>query len=178
MPAYDKADIQRRMHGASGLAQLRVLIVRLCDPCEQLDRVGAGAAVAKADDRQPPDGRVRVPRGELVQERAERVDVAGMVPRERLERDQRGAPRGGALVLEAAAQQLELLAEAELRDRAVALRAHPVVGVPRGGFDLLVPLDPERRDRALVPGLRELVRAGSRLDEGHAGWSERGAGPT
>ena len=51
-------------------------------------------------------------------------------------------------------------------------------GVPCGGFDLLVPLDPERRDRALVPGLRELVRAGSRLDEGHAGWSERGAGPT
>ena len=90
-----------------------------------------GGAVLQADDREPPNGRVRVARRELVQERPEGVDVARVVARERLERDQRGAARGRALVLEPAAQQLELLAEPELRDRAIGLGADAVVGVAR-----------------------------------------------
>ena len=49
-----------------------------------------------------------------------RVDVAGMVARERLQRDQRRAARARALVLEPPPEQLELLPEAELRDRPVA----------------------------------------------------------
>ena len=127
-----------------------------------------GVPFLQADDREPPHGDVRVARRELVEQRAERVDVAGMRPREALERDERRAARGRALVLEPAAQQLELLAEAELRDRAVRLRAHAVVGVARARLDLLVPLRAKLRERALVTGLREGVRLGSRLGERHA----------
>ncbi len=108
---------------AGGLAQLGVLLVGVGDPVEDLDRVALRRAVAQADDREPPDRDVRVARGELVEQRAERVDVAGVVPREALERDERRSARGRALVLEAAAQQLELLPEPELRDRPVRLSA-------------------------------------------------------
>jgi hypothetical protein len=102
-----------------------------------------------------------------------------MVSRERLEGDQRRAAGRGALVLEPASQELELLAEAELGDCAVRLRSHAVVGVARPGLDLLVPLDTERRKRTLVAGLREGVRLGSRLGEAHTSESsDRAPGPT
>ena len=52
---------------------------------------------------------------QLVQERAHGVDDAGAVAREPLQRDERGAAAGRALVLEPASQQLGLLPEAELR---------------------------------------------------------------
>ena len=52
---------------------------------------------------------------ELVQQRPHAVDDARVVAREQLEREQRGAAAGRALVLEPAPQQLDLLAEAELR---------------------------------------------------------------
>src|SRR5688572_31825648 len=47
---------------------------------------------------------------ELVQRRPDAVDDAGRVPREELEREQRGSAARRALVLEPAAQQLDLLA--------------------------------------------------------------------
>ena len=111
---------------------------------------------------------VRVARSEIVEQRAKRVDVAGMRSGEALERDERGATRRRAFVLETAAEQLELLAEAKLRDRPVRLRAHAVVGVACTRLDLLVPLGAKLRERALVTCLRECVRLGSRLGDGHA----------
>ena len=99
----------------------------------------------------------------------ERVDIPGMVSREAFERDERRAARRRAVVLESPAQELELLPEPELRDRAVGLGAVAVVRVARCRLDLLVPLRPELCERALVAGLRECVRLGSRLGERHAG---------
>ena len=89
---------------------------------------GLRRAVLEADDREPPNRHVRVAGRQLVQERPHAVDVAGVPPRETFERDQGRPARGGRLVLEPAPQQLELLPEAELRDGAVGLRPHAVVG--------------------------------------------------
>ena len=104
----------------------------------------------------------------------------GLRPREALERDQRRAARGRALVLEPAPQELELLPEAELRDRAVGLRADAVVAAARGGLELVVPLAregwraPSRRRRP-----RERVRVLGGLGERHATVErERAPGPT
>ena len=109
-------------------------------PSRMHDRLPRRGAVLEADDRKPPHRDVRVARRELVEQRPVRVDVAGMVAREPLERDQGRAANGWALVLEPAAQQLELLAEPKLRDRAVRDGTHPVVGVARRRLDLVVPL--------------------------------------
>ena len=113
-----------------------------------------GVPFLQADHGEPAYRGVRVARRELVQERAERVDVARVVSREALERDERRAARGRALVLEPAPQELELLAEPELGDRAIGLGADAVVGVAGAGLDLLVPLRPELRERRarLPPG--------------------------
>ena len=119
---------------------------------------------------------VRIASGELVQQRTESVDVARVRSREPLERDERRAARGRALVLEPAAQELELLPEPELRDRPIGLRANAVVRVASRCLDLLVPLRPELCERALVACLRESVRLGSRLGESHE-IEERGRGP-
>ena len=164
--------------GARRLAQLRVLVVVVGDPVEDLQRRGLRGSVPEAHDRQPPHRDVRIPRCEIMEQRAERVDVARMTARETFERDERRPASRRAVVLEPAAQELELLPEAELRDRAIGLRADAVVRVAGARLDLLVPLRPELRERALVAGLGEGVRLGSRLRERHAGWSERGAGPT
>jgi hypothetical protein len=91
---------------------------------------------------------------------------------------ERRAAIARALVLEAAAQQLELLAEPELRDRAIRDAAHAIVGVPRRRLELVVPLAPKCGERALIAGGRERIRLFGSLRERHAGWSERGTGPT
>jgi hypothetical protein len=101
-----------------------------------------------------------------------------MLARQELERDERRPAAGGALVLEAAAEQLELLPEPELADGSVGERADAVVGVSRVRLDLVVPLRAELRELALRPALRERVGLRGGLGEGQAGWSERGAGPT
>ena len=102
-----------------------------------------------------------------------------MVAREPFERDQRRAARGRGLVLEPAPEQLELLAEAELRDRAVGLRADAVVGAAGGVLELVVPLLAQRRERLLVAGGRELVGASRGLGERHAiDEAGRAPGPT
>ena len=157
-----------RRDGARGLAQLRVLIVVVGDPVQDLDRVALRRAVAQAHDREASDGHIRVARSEIVEERAKRVDVAGMRSGEALERDERGAACRRALVLESATEQLELLAEAKLRDGPVRLSANAVVGVAGTRLDLLVPLGAKLRERALVTSLRECVRLGSRLGDRHA----------
>lgn len=102
-----------------------------------------------------------------------------MVARESLERDQRRAARGRALVLEAAPDELELLAEAELRDRPVGLRADAVVDAPDRVLELLAPLGPERRESTLVPRLGKRVGLGSGFLQGQrgslTGYSRRGS---
>jgi hypothetical protein len=64
-------------------------------------------------------------------------------------------------------------------DRAIRLGPNAVVGIPRVGLDLLVPLGSQDRELALVPGLRERIRSSRSLAEAHAtDESERDSGPT
>src|SRR5262245_39759044 len=150
-----------------GLAQVGVLLVVLRDPFEDLDRVALRRAVLQTHDREPPDGGVRISRRELVQQWSKRIHVAGMGPRQAFECNESRSARGRAVVLQAATQQLELLTEPELRDRAICLRTDAVVGVASACLDLLVPLRAEGRESPFVACLCEGVRLGSRLGERH-----------
>jgi hypothetical protein len=80
-----------------------------------------------------------------------------MVSREPLEREERGAADGRALVAEAAPEQLSLRAEAEAADRLVGDSAVAEVGGTRGRLELVVPLRPQRGERPLVARLGERV---------------------
>jgi hypothetical protein len=93
-----------------------------------------------------------------VKERAVGVYVAWVVPREELEREERGAAARRALVLEAPPEQLELLAVAELSDRAVRQRAFAKIGAAGCAFDLVLPLRPVRGELSLVAPLGQLGR--------------------
>ena len=169
-----------RRNGAGRVADLAIVLVVAGDPLEQLDRAAIARPVPQARDRQPPDGVVRVARGELVEQRAKGVDVAGVIRGKRAERDQRRAARTRALVLEPAPQELELLAKAKLSDRAVRDAAHAVVGVARRRLELVVPFRPQVRELALLPRrASELLRLGGGLCEVHStAVRERAAGPT
>jgi hypothetical protein len=74
-----------------------------------------------------------------MEQRTSRVDGAGAVAREQLEGDERRAPARRAFVLQAPPEQLELLPEAELADRAVCNGAFAVVGAARQTLDLVLP---------------------------------------
>ena len=101
-----------------------------------------------------------------------------MRPRETFEGDQGRAADGRAVILEPPAEQLELLAIAELRDRPISDGAHAVVGVTGGGFELVGPLAAECRKLALQSLLGVLVRERRGLGEIHqALGSGRGPGP-
>jgi hypothetical protein len=91
----------------------------------------------------------------LVQRRADGVDDAWVVAREQLEREQRRPTAGRAVVLEAAPQQLDFLAVAELADRAVRDCALAVVGRARGVLDFVLPLRAQARQATLVALLGE-----------------------
>ena len=84
-----------------------------------------------------------------------------MIPGEELERDQRGAAAGGAFVLEPSAQELGLLAVAELSDRAVGDCSLAVVGRAGKTFDLVLPFRPERSELLFLSALGESGRFGS-----------------
>jgi hypothetical protein len=73
-----------------------------------------------------------------------------MVAREQLERDQRRAPARGALVFDAAPEELGLLAKAELADRPVGDRAFPVVARARRALDLVLPFRSKPRELLLA----------------------------
>jgi hypothetical protein len=90
---------------------------------------------------------------QLVQARADVVDEARMVAGEQLERDERRPATGRALVLEAPAEQLGLLAVAELTDRAVGNR--PLTVVVRAGetFDLVLPTRSEPSELLFLAAL-------------------------
>jgi hypothetical protein len=78
-----------------------------------------------------------------------------MVAREQLQRDQRRSAASRALVLEPATEQLGLLPEAELPDRAVGDGALPVVVRAGRRFELVGPLRPETGQLGLGALLRE-----------------------
>ena len=84
-----------------------------------------------------------------------------MVAGEQLERDQRRTAAGRALVLEPAAQELGLLAEAELADRAVGDGSLAVVAGPRSTLELVLPARPQAGELPLFPLLGECCRLGS-----------------
>jgi hypothetical protein len=65
-----------------------------------------------------------------------------MVAREKLERDQRRAAAGRALVVEPAPQELGLLPEPELADGPIRNRALAIVRRSSLALDLVLPLRP------------------------------------
>ena len=99
---------------------------------------------------------------QFVEARADVVDEARMVAREELERDERRAAAGRALVLEAPAEQFGLLAVAELTDRAIRDRPLAVVGRPSEAFDLVLPTRSEPGELLFLPAFGQGGRFGSR----------------
>jgi hypothetical protein len=101
--------------------------------------------------------------------------------REELERDQGGTAAGGAVVVEPAGEELDLLPEAELSDRAVGDRALAVVAAARRALDLVLPFAPQVRELSLLALPREGVGLRGCLLESQLARSpssDRGAGPT
>ena len=84
-----------------------------------------------------------------------------MIPGEELERDQRGAAAGRAFVLEPSAQELRLLAVAELSDRAIGDGSLTVVGRAGETFDLVLPVRPEPGELLFLSALGQGGRFGS-----------------
>jgi hypothetical protein len=116
-----------------------------------------------------------------VEHGAHRVDRSRALAREQLERDQRRAAAGRALVVEAAPEQLDLLTEAKLADGPVGDGALAVVGAPGRSLDLVLPLPPQVGELAFVALLGQGISLRRCLLERQDAWSpfnERGAGPT
>ena len=159
--------LQCRDDGPRRLPHVGILLVVVGEPVQEQDRLALRRAILEADDREPAYGHVRVAVRELFEQPPHGVHVAGVVAGETFERDQRRAAGSGALVLEPAADELQLLPEAELRDRPVGLCSHAVVGVSGCVLELVVPLLPQGRERLLVSGRGQLVGASCRLGERH-----------
>ena len=143
---------------------------------EQRDRVRLRRAVLEREDSEAAHRVVRVLVRERVQQsRARALTRPGMRPREKLQREERRAARGRALVFEPTAEELGLLVEAELADRAIRDRPLPVVAAPRRGLELVVDRPPEVGEGALVVSSRRArpPRRGQSTDA-----SERAGGPT
>ena len=98
---------------------------------------------------------------ELVEARADVVDEARMIPREELERDQRGAAARGTFVFEPPAQELRLLAVAELTDRAIGDSPLTVVGRAGEALDFVLPARSEPGELLLLSALGESGRLSS-----------------
>ena len=172
--------LQQERDRPRGLAHLGVLLVVVGEAVQDQDRLALRRAVLQADDREPADGDVRIVRGELVQQRraccSRRRDGRARALRGAISAEPRAA---GLSSCEPAPQQLELLTEAELRDRAVGLGADPVVGIARRGLELVVPLLAQRRERLLVAGRGQLVGVSGRLARASSDrGGGRGPGPT
>ena len=146
----------------SRFAQLARLLVVVAERREQLDRVGPRRAVLQADDREPPHRLVAVVREQLVQQRADVVDDAGMVAREQLEREQRRAAARPGSRPRARAAAARSSAEAKLADRAVGDRPLAKVGRRAPAPRARRPTRAQLRELALVALLGELRRPGPR----------------
>src|SRR5439155_26970350 len=113
-----------------------------------------------------------------VQERAHRVHDSWVIAREQLEREQRRASARRALVLQPAAQQLFLLAKAELPDGSIGCRPLAVIGRSRCRLELVGPGRTQAGALTFVAALGESVRFDPGLGEAQTDVSERSAGPT
>jgi hypothetical protein len=113
-----------------------------------------------------------------MENRAHGVDRCRPIAREQLERDERRPANGRALVLESAAEELELLAKAELADRTVCHGTLTVVRASRDALDLVCPLGAQIGELALGSLFGELLRLRSCLLERQTELSERWVGPT
>jgi hypothetical protein len=133
--------------------KLPIFLVVVADVLQQGDRVSVGRAVPETEDREAANRLVGVGVGERVQQRPRGVDCPGAVSRELFERDQRRASAGRALVLDAAPQELELLAVAKLSDRAVGDGADAIVRAAGGRFDLVLPATSQARQLTLLAAL-------------------------
>src|SRR5207244_7429339 len=103
-----------------------------------------------------------------------------MIARQPLQRQQRGSTARRRLVLESPPQQLDLLAVAELRNRAIGDRAFAVVARAGRRLELVVPLCAQRCELALLALFRERVGLPRRVRKArHAPTvsSDRAAGP-
>jgi hypothetical protein len=140
-----------------GLAERSILLVVAGNAFEDDDRVPLRRAVPQGQDREAPHDRIRIAGSQGVQQRAVGVDRSRSLARKQLEREQGGAAGRRALVLEAAAQELELLPETELADRPVGDGPLAEVGASRRGFELVVPLGSQRGEFLLRAGRRQLI---------------------
>jgi hypothetical protein len=104
-------------------------------------------------------------RREVVEERTVGVDVARVVPREQLQREERGAAACRALVFEPTPEQLQLLAIAELPDRAIRKCPLAEVGAAGRALDLVLPLRPVRGKLSLLAPLGQFGRLGGGCSE-------------
>ena len=138
--------------------KLAILLVVLADVLEQGDRISMGRAVPEAEHGESANRLIRIAVRERVQERPSGVDRPRAIPGEALERDQRRASGGGALVLDPAPEQLELLAEAKLADGAVGDGTLAVVRAPCGSLQLVLPSRAQNRQLALCALLGERSR--------------------
>src|SRR3954471_1772065 len=102
-----------------------------------------------------------------------------MVAGQQLEREQRRAAAGRAVVLETTPEQLQLLAKPKLADCPVGDGALAVVGAAHGRLELVVPLRAQLRQLGLRALLRQAVSLRGGLGQRHeTDCSERVAGPT
>jgi hypothetical protein len=141
--------------------ELAGLLVVVGERVEDQDRLALRRPVVQAEDREAADRLVVVVARELVQARANVVDEAWMVTGKELERDERRAATGRALVLEAPAQQLGLLPIAKLTDRAIGDCPLTVVGRPGETFDLVLPARSKPGELLLLTALGQGGRFGS-----------------
>ena len=153
---------QERGHPLRGLAKRAILLVVLGEPLEDDDRVPLRRAVLQTENREASNRRIRVARGQSVEHPPVCVHGGRPVTRKQLEREQRRPACCRALVLEPSPKQLELLAVAELPDRAVRDCALAEVRAAGRAFELVVPAGPQRRELALGAGRCQLVGFGGR----------------
>src|SRR5438045_5795227 len=100
-----------------------------------------------------------------------------MVAREQLERQQRGAAHRGAVVVEAAPQQLRLRTEPKLTDCAERDRALAEVCCAGRSLEFVVPLRAQLRELALLPLTGQRLGLGRRLRQAHSSSIVRAPGP-
>src|SRR5207244_1851815 len=131
------------------------------------DRLALRRAISKTDDRESADRLIRVRGHHRVQHRPDRVDDTRAVLRQELYGEERRTAGCRALVLETTSEELELLAEAELSDRPIRNCTLPIVAAAGRRFELVLPFLAQGGQLTLGACLRELVRLGGCLDEGH-----------
>src|SRR5207249_3352211 len=141
--------LQHVMHGFRRRAQLR-LVGFLAEVGQKRDRVSRRSAVLEAEDGEAAHSLIGIGIRERVQPSTVRIDQARMLTGEQLEGEERRAAAGRTLIVEPAPQELGLLVEAKLPDRAIGDSALAVIAAPRRAFEVVRNLAAEVGERPLV----------------------------